>query len=183
MKKFLPILAVAFVMGVISYFITSKSKPSVLPPALQVHSWKGVVPGKTTTQEIQKSLGAPLSSVPTGTGVVLTYPSSNEYWNNEITTQQNRVVFVKERAFPLTEGSYEERKKNFTSTPIQLYGPDSIIDICLFVYVEQGTALLANPNTNVLYEQWYFPPTTFNQFLQMPEVQGFSVERARGSDI
>lgn len=183
MKKLLPLMIVALIAGAISFFITSSKKTPILPPSFQSQSWKGITPGKTTVQELQKSFGTPISSTTTGAGVVFLYPSENKYWNNEITAQQNEVVFIKERAFPLTEGSYEERKKSLSSNFVQLYGPDSIIDIFLFVYPEEGTALLANPNKNVLYEQWYFPPTTLNQFLRTPEAQGFFIERPRGSDI
>jgi len=184
MKRVILVAVLALSFGVIAYFLTLQTnvqKGAV--PISQTQLWKGVLPGKTTITDVYQTLGPPLVTLSTADTTTLAYPTTNEHWSNDISVRQGGVVFIKERIFPLEAGSYEKRKVALTSSPVQLFGPDSNINIFLFVYLNQGIALSANPISNTLYEVWYFPPTDITGFLSFPETKGFSVTPIMGSDI
>ena len=179
MKKLFVVGAIAILFGVIAFILSSNKKAPPLPTASQRNS---VLPGKTTTEEALQLLGQAQTSSVSGDTTTLFYPTNNQYWNNQVVTHQNIVQFIKEKIFPIQEGSFSRRKQSFFSTPIRLFGPDSNIGIFLYVFLDKGTALLANPTTDTTYEQWYFPPLDIQTFLLLPETTGFSLSQTTGSD-
>lgn len=166
-------------------YIYTRSLQKAVPPTIteKPNSWSGVVPGETTIDEIYQRLGAPISSSESATGTMLSYPSSNKYWTNDVDTSQNKVTFIKERVFAPAEISLKKRINDLGGNPITLFGPEFHSGINLYAFPSVGVALYGNQSQDTTYEVWRFPPTTLQGLLALPEAKDFSttISRPAGS--
>ncbi len=187
MKKGLLIIALfAIIVGIVAFIYTRGSKapqltasPTPTPYNLPtVNSWKGIVPGSSTTQDLVTKLGASSPGTQSGAITTYTFPSANQYWKNEVDVENNTVSFIRERIFAPSDVSYKSLAATLKESPIKLYGPDSQSGTYLFLYPQEGVAYLTNSFQNTVYQVWRFSPTAVDGFLSLPQAAGYSITLA-----
>lgn len=184
-RIFVVVLLLAVTAAVAFGFFFGK-RPLPAPPAPEPAegvTWQGVRPGTTTKDELVGLLGPPASRSATGNTEMLFYPSTNQYWRHQVAVRGNSVGFVREYVFAPADTSFKNRLKNFTTVPVRLYGPDSLLGVFAFVFLDQGVGFVANEGKDRVYEVWYFTPLPLRDFLLLPEVKGYSLQQRAQPDI
>ncbi len=176
-KKIIFIGLIFLGVAIAAFFYTRiVRQPPLLPTQQAINSWSGVTPGQTSSDDLYRQLGAPISSIESALGKTFSYPSNNKYWTNDIDVKENRVTFIKERIFAPNETSLKKYIGNIGGDWIQLYGPESLSSgIYLFSYPNKGIALYGSQEQDIIYETWRFPPMTIQLFLALPQAQGYSL--------
>lgn len=130
----------------------------------EVAKFKEIVPGNTyKEEEINKTLGAPVSSTLSGEVKINNYPSSNEYRTNDIEFINGEVDFIKEVVNLDDNRTAEDIRKIYGVTEYVLYENVSDSYFNLYVYPKNGIAYLGH-NDGTILEIWYFKPTDINTF-------------------
>lgn len=154
-KKYgLAILIVTSTMGIFFVFLYKNIYP-IKKPKTQI-GWNGVVPGKSTEQDVLKTLGQPKNK----DGNILNYGSKSETRDNKITIVNGTAVLIKEMIAFSENRSVEEITVKHGDAKNVLYGKESVNGNYLFVYPDQGIAYIGNPTTKTLVEIWYFEPVS-----------------------
>lgn len=173
MKRFLVVgaaLLVVFAVG--AYFAGRKTvEPQQEPtpaPTAAFNSWQGAYPGKTTVSELTGLFGLPTSISQNGEQKTLYYPSTNQYWKNEVETKNETVFFMRERLFDPSERSLAVLSSQVPGQTTVLYGPDFESGYLLYAYPESGIAFYAQEDRKVVYEIWRFAPMSLRGFLSLP---------------
>ena len=183
-SKLLIILAIgAFVIAALFIMkkLTPKEvvvvKPSPTPYSLPtVNNWNGVVPGVSTMQDATTKMGLPISTQTNGSQQTILYHSNNPYWNNEITSNNQTITFIREYVFPPDEVSYKKLSVNIYIKPTVLYNSDYSGGLVLYTYPSLGLAYKTNVESNTVYEIWRFAPTSLQDFLSLPQASGYSTQ-------
>ena len=161
---FLAFLATVLVTLKFLIYIT----PIPLQPSSvsQSNTWKEIVPQVSTSKDLQKILGQPIDIQKEKDLVVYFYPSETENWPTKIyvseTTQ--KVTLIK-RFFPSPSETYQSFISQFGPPDKELFGPHQGAGFSVFVFLKKGVAIVANPNSGMILEIWYFSPTTLEDFL------------------
>jgi len=161
-KLILIIVIIAFV--VLSYFLyinrrAAPPTPPAAPPQQSV--WKGIVPGTSTEEEVKQKLGTPKSEGEN----LLEFESTSPTRNHTVSLEESVVGLIKEVVSYRDTTKVSDLRAQYGETSDVLYGPDAENGYYLFVYSEKGVAYLGNPATETLLEIWYFPATTFEDFV------------------
>lgn len=184
MKQKLLIITVVFVIMLFSFaYISrrSKEKSESTQNKVEQVSWKNIKAGETTIDDLGK-IGEPIETKKTDQGEVLYYPTLNQYLQNEVEVQDNKVAFIKEVLYASEDRSLKNKMDALDSSYQVLYGPDSNSGILLIAYPEKGVAYLANQQGDFTFEAWYFPPTTLDGLLSLPQLSGYSIEEMQRLD-
>ena len=197
MKKYIIFIVVFFflalVVGIV-YNVRSQGSETVLPPnsvsfskqtptaSLSPAPSSGIRVGLTTPVDLVALLGDPVGTKNEKGQSILMYPTKNKYWNNEYFFQNNTLVFVRERIFPLSKDSYVKRVAPVNGSPTILYGPDARSGILLYVFPNKGVSFLANKDTGFVYEAWTHPQETINNLLTLPQFQKYSLSQTFGKE-
>ncbi len=180
MKKAAIIVVVVLILLALcgGFLLSSKKAPLPSPsPAISVpnfETWNDVQPGKTTFDELLQIKGGPLYLLQTGTTTTLFYPTSVSTRKTQVETANNQILFVKQLIFEDDPHSLRVLTEQFSTQPVILYGPDVYSSIFLYTYLEEGKAFLAREEDDIVYEVWYFPPSSLPEFLNQPFAQGYS---------
>lgn len=150
-----------------------KASP-VQPSPVYQGSWNGIQPGRTTQEQLFVSAGPPVSTDSFLSETVYAYKSGSPYWTNSVFVRGKIVTFVRERLFPPSETSYVKRTMIIGGDPVRLYGESFSPNIFLYAFLEYGVALVANKESDIVYEAWYFSPIPLSSFLSLPQVRGYS---------
>ena len=126
---------------------------------------KGVVPGKTTKEEVIKNLGEPAKSKTEEGMDVLEYPSTHELMPHAVYVKDGVVVLV---------GAHISEDDDFTvSEVIAKYGQPAkktysyYSDGALtYIYPSRGLALIADEDLDVVFEEQCFVPMSLEQYMQ-----------------
>lgn len=180
------IVVLALFAGLAAFFYTRSAKqpqrppgPTPTPYALPtVNSWNGIVPGSSTTQDLATKLGNLSAGAQSGTITTYSFPSTNQYWKNEVDVENDAVTFVRERIFPPANVSLKSLTANLTEKSVVLYGPDHASGTLLYVYPASGIAYLANSFRDTVYQVWRFPSTPIDKFLTLPQAAGYGLAPA-----
>ncbi len=145
--------------------------------------WRGISPGETTRAQLEEQFGRPtaLRDIPGGT--VLEYPSVNEYWTNSVSVRGGVVGVAIERLFPPQDTSFANKARSFKEEPVVLFGDDADSNIFLFVFETRGVGFVANKDSDVVFEVWYFPPGPVSSLLSLPEFSSYSTSPGTRRDI
>ena len=168
MKKKLITLG-AVILALLSMFflyLLTTRKPNTLPSqAIPNVSFKSLVPGESTEEDVIDLLGNPkIEGVDRDNGHLLEFDSDSSVYNNQITLDNGVVDIIKE-IVTLKNPKYADGIKRFYGEPkYVLYGSDSYAGFNLYVYAESGVAYLGNPDSGLLLQIWYFPSTTYEMF-------------------
>ena len=184
MKKSLVFIVIlALIAGLTAFFYTrSGGQPqtnlSTTPTPYNLSTlnmWNGISPGKSSTQDLVTNLKEASPGAQNGNVTTYSYPSTNQYWKNEVDVENDTVVFIRERIFPPTETSFKILTAKIAEKPTPLYGPDHQSGTLLYLYPANGVAYMANSIQDTVYQIWRFPSTTTQGFLSMPQSSGYGL--------
>lgn len=126
-----------------------------------------ITPGQTTTEQLKKSLGEPLSQ----SGNTLNYSSSNQYRPITINTTNDKVSLIIEPVIKTEKGQLSDFIKLLGQPEAIVYGEHQAAAPGHF-WGAKGILVFGNPISNIILEIWYFPPTTLDSFLvQYPDIK------------
>ena len=145
--------------------------PSNISPS-PTPSLKDILPGKSTEDDVIKTLGKPISI----NGNLQNYKSKSPTEDNQISYQSGFVDFTKEIIGYTEKRNPDEITTKYGVSQNMLYGPDSVNGYYLFVYPTGGIAYLGNPITKSLLEIWRFIPTDINTLINN-WAQNYSIEQ------
>lgn len=161
--KYLSVL-ILFIAAVVFFifYLGSKRPPVTQPNQINFES---ITPGKSTTSDVNKVLGTPISQTQVNGYDLSDYKSTSPTRNNQVYYTNGTAQLIKEIvSFKDLKKVSDVTKKYGTPTNI-LYGPDTVSGFYLFVYLDKGIAYLGNPNTGDLLEIWYFSPMSLDNFI------------------
>lgn len=137
---------------------------SVPKPIDKIASFKEIVPGETSLEEVNRLLGNPTSATTSGNITISDYKSSNEYRKHQVETENGNVLFVKEVVNMTDKINAEEIRKIYGIAPYILYEKSHQNPFDLYVYPSNGIAYIGHEDGTVS-EIWYFKTTTINNFI------------------
>lgn len=164
-NKRILVLVLVFVVVVVAFFFLRSRRVSPPPPPLPTAgaSYKSLVPGVSTKDEVVARLGVPLNDTDSA---VLNYKSTNPNLPHNVSIEGNIAVFIKEQVTLEDKITKEGLIRLYGQPPEELYGPYSVNGFNLYVYPDKGVAFLGHVTGSGVLEIWYFPPTTIDVFLQ-----------------
>jgi len=148
-----------------AYLTREKNVPSASPtPAPKTASYKDIIPGVATEEELNKILGTPLRTTIDGSEKTDEYKSTSELRHHIAIIQSGKVVFIKEIVSAHDTIKSPNIVSIYGTAPNILYNkyPNSTFD--LYVYPANGIAYLGHKDGGLL-EIWYFQPTTIGNFI------------------
>lgn len=161
LKKYFIFILLAFVAASLLLIRLLLKKPaSLIPTPSSVPSWQGIIPGKTTTDELSSQLGQPQEIA----DKTYFYSSTNQFRPNEVVLKDDKVGLVKEKIIG-KEKIFSDFTSKFGEPEAVLYGPDSPAGFYLHLFLKNGLAVLANSEGGTVLEVWYFSPTTLSEFI------------------
>ncbi|MDO8488095.1 MAG: hypothetical protein Q7S31_02140 [bacterium] len=153
-------LAVLSALAVIYLFVSAQ--PKSLAPA-----WKGIQVGRDSKDQVVSKLGSPLAATASADGLDrLDFPSSNQYWPHEVFFKSNTSQLIRERLLKTTPGELQTYLTRYGQPEAVLNNTLTGLEFYLHVWPASGIAVNANPTAGVVFEVWYFSPTTLAKFQQ-----------------
>ena len=155
-KKGLALIGFALVL-VIMITVVLQQKQRVLYP------WNGVIPGKTSIADLEKTLGQPVGTKQQGDQVVYGFKSDYPSFPHEVVTNNTGTVSFVREWIPT-----ENPKK--IADYLKELGPPQLITTSLdegytiYAFPSRGIAFNAHTVTGTLFHIWHFSPTTVDQF-------------------
>jgi len=112
-----------------------------------------IVPGKSTTKDVEKINGLPISSSTTGDKAYLYYPTPFKGLFNKILLINNVVVYAQEAVFSNYRGDYNSFTQSFGQPAFTIYNEQSPLDFPWSVFLEHGVAVQSSSNdvTGIIY--------------------------------
>lgn len=161
LKKNILIVLLAFlatILLVLKVFIIPQEKPR--PPA--GISWKGIVPGETQELEVKSKLGEPENTSQQGPQTIFSFGSETGP-ADRIISENNIVGIIKIHYFE--EQSLDSFFAEYGKPDGEFWGEYKTVGFKTYVFLKNGIALVANPNSGIVVQIWYFKPTTITEFL------------------
>ncbi|MEK7578064.1 MAG: hypothetical protein AAB492_05680 [Patescibacteria group bacterium] len=163
--KIIIVVIIAILLG-IWFFVPRSSTPKTqqLPLSIQQSSYRSLIPGKTLKSIVDDFLGKPIKATIIDGSLIQEYPSLDKERSVSVYLNKDEVVsLIIEPVLP--SAPFSEVYENFQKPDLVLYGPYSPLGFNLFVSLTRGMAVLANPDSQIIYERWYFPITNKDYFL------------------
>ncbi|HBL52191.1 MAG: hypothetical protein A3D24_00525 [Candidatus Blackburnbacteria bacterium RIFCSPHIGHO2_02_FULL_39_13] len=165
-KKHFVIISLAFVASILVAIkilvpapTTVSSTPSPIPKA---QSWNGVVPGQTTIQNLPESIGKSEATLNQNGQTTYEVERKGGGPPHEVITQNNTVELVKDRVL---SGNISTFKNNYGEPEGEYFGEHQSVGFKTYVWAKDGVAVVAHEKEGVIFEVWYFQPTTLQVFL------------------
>lgn len=164
-SKIITLLVVLSLSSIAYLFFQTRPAGFSKPP-----QWKGIKIGSDTKEDVVKKLGhEPQSSTTSASGQeILNFSSEHPYWPDQvyIDPQKQKAALIKERVLNTTPNELKTYLDKFGPPDIIIASNDDLpaLGFRLHVFVKSGLAVNANPNNGVVFEVWYFPPTTLEKF-------------------
>jgi len=163
------LLTILVVLMIVNKFITQEKtqntkSQNLTQPTEKPPSFKDVVPGKSTKEEVIAKLGNPVKEE-TGKNL-LEFKSTAPGKPHQILLEGDKVSLIKETVTLEDKKTVNDIKKVYGEPKYVLYGPRYIAGFHLFVYPEKGIAYIGQEQSGVLLEVWYFYPTTLEEFIK-----------------
>lgn len=132
----------------------------------QDNTFQNITPGKTSQKNLEKNFGKPVLIEPLGNNDVYYYPVETQNWSNlfYVNKDKQTVDLIKNYS-PGKEESYQSFINRFGNPDKKLYGPHAQNGFFVFVFLTKGVAVVANPDSGLIMEIWYFAPTTNEDFM------------------
>ena len=158
-------LALCLVSLLSIVYLVWKTKP---PLSLVAPTWKNIDVGRDTKEDVIKKLGPPVSSTTSALGQeILDYQSDHKNWPHQVYVNQKQTSnLVKERLLNTVSGELKTYLDKYGPPDAILASRDELpaLGFKLYVFPKLGTAVNTNPTNGVVFEIWYFPPTTLEKF-------------------
>lgn len=174
MKKKLIIISItiACTLGIYLYFkLVDQDKNSTLtesvtPGELSKKSpkYENVQVGESNKEDVIENFGEPINEKVQGNYKVLEFVSDNPNFNNEVFFENDNAEFIKRIIVKENNINLNDYEKDLDTTKYVLYSYSSTFGTNLVVYPQSGIAFVAHTNTGIVYEIWYFEPTTLEIF-------------------
>lgn len=158
--------SVLFFLKAIIKITLFKSPP---PEPYQKNLLEDIVRKSFSLEDIENNLGQPIKTEIENNQKVFYYHSHLENWPIKVYVSQKdqKVTLIKE-FFPQNK-SYQDFLAKLGPPEKELFGPFSQIGFSVFVFPKKGIALVANTQENLVFEIWYFSPTTIENFVKKYE--------------
>jgi len=165
-KKNWLILTLSFLVGVLLFL---KLLIKITPKTQQVNqsnTWKQITPQISTQKDLEKKLGPPLETQKEKEYIVYFYPSEVENWPTKIyISEKDKKVSLVKLFFP--KENFQNLLNQLGPPDKQLFGPHEGAGLSVFVLSKKGVAAIANQESGIILELWYFPPTTLENFIAL----------------
>lgn len=184
-QRFLLLIAITLISAlVVVLFLHSRPSPPLpsATPTPTVVGWKGVIPGTSSAQEVERLLGTPVKIVPEKNLVTYHYSIPAKRATDQVIFTNNTTGVIKIWPKDADNRSLVSALKNYAETPAVLYGPDSSSGILLHLLPGSGVAFLANPRGDLIFETWYFALATTEGFLSSPWGQKYNLNEQQRED-
>lgn len=159
----LSLFSLLFVLGNVS---NKKSNTTPIQNLTQA-TFNSLTPGVSTANDVTSKLGKPINTGPNS----LEFKSLSPNRNNQVNIDQGVVSLVKEIITLQDTRRITDITKTYGLAQKILYGPDAAAGFYLFTYPQNGIAYVGHPESGLLLEIWYFPPT---------DLAGFEANYAKG---
>lgn len=162
------------VFSALIYFYSPLSKPTspksvtVTPTATPTTSAvfpDRIYPGTTKVADLLKIKGEPTTKTVFNNQTVYHYQSTVPNWFTQFYLQADVVKLIIEPIFAGDQRTKDILFQKYGTPPLILFGDLSPAGKDLFVYPSLGVATLASNYTNIVYEIWYFPSMTKDDFI------------------
>src|SRR4030042_549732 len=166
-KILLPLFIISLIsIGYIIYISLPKGNiPKKTTPIPKTGaSYNNLTPGVSTTSDITKTMGNPVKENQNGLDTTLEYKSNNPNFNNEFNVRSGVLYFVKQQVIKADQISITDINKKYGSYEYVLYGPLSTSGFNLYIFPNKGVSYIGNQFSSIIFEIWYFPPTTIEDF-------------------
>jgi hypothetical protein len=169
-RKLLIVIIVVLLVGIAAFFWSRRiqAPPSSITPTPTPYigvGFRGMDISSATIDTVRQTLGVPLREDFGQAEKTLVYPSGiDTRVLNVRVNQDGEVALIVEPQKPGTKWSTLRASLGIEDT--SFYGHFSTSGYKLYVYFSKGTAALANVETDTVWEQWFFPPTTSEVFLK-----------------
>jgi hypothetical protein len=171
MKRYFPIFIVLLaIIGIIVGVVLSNGQRSQLPvqpaptPVPRI-GFKGIDVNTATTGGVISALGNPARTDRGQNQTTLIYASG--VGNQPIDVNADANNKVSSIVVPAAQGTkLSVLSATLGKEDVVLYGTGYYSGYYLYTYLSQGTAILANPQTDDVKEQIYFPLSDLSTFLQ-----------------
>ena len=140
--------------------------PSTPTPTIIVSYQGQIFPGKSSSTDLAKLKGEPANKTTFNNQTIYNYQATAPNWFNQFYVQDNLIKLIIEPIFPGDQRDKSTLIKSYGVPTLTLYGDLSDAGKDLFVYPSLGVAMLASNYTDILYEIWYFEPTTNDAFIK-----------------
>jgi len=178
-KKYWFLIFLSFLATILAFLKLLLHFTSI--PETTKNTWNNISPGLTTKADLEKIIGKSTPWKQEGDFSIFLYPSENQNWPTEIYFSQKakKVELIKEY-FPKENKNYQNFINLYGQPDKELFGPHQGAGFSVFVFLKRGVAIVANPESGLILEVWYFPPNIslgdfiekFGQNLQQaPEVK------------
>ena len=164
----LGLLSLSSIAFVVYKYQTNKSIVTSTPTINAIGTdYKGLLPGKSTEEEIVNTLGIPIKESTTDNAKILEYKSKNPNYNNTFYTQQGILNLAKEIITPDDNIKISNIAEQYGNYEEVLYKSGSEVGFNLYIYPDKGIAYIGHQPSGIVIEVWYFPPTDFENFKKM----------------
>lgn len=154
-----PMVFASILVGLIVLVLVYSFLTSIKPTP----SWNELKPGTSTKKDVEKKLGEPKKQIDIKNFKVLGYKSDFENRLHEIWLESEKVVLIKEQINPKANKKLSSFK-DLSGNRLKLYSVNFGEAQVLNFYEEDGLAILANKNTGLVTEVWYFKPMNAGNF-------------------
>lgn len=182
LKKYWLFVLLGFVVTtlvVLKVFLPKVVNTTQTTPLPKTESFKGIVPGVTTPEDLNKILGQPDSTLSNLSENTLAYPREGGGPSHLARVgNDNKVEFFKQQAL---EGNLSTYVEKYGKHEGEYYGDLQESGLKVYVWATKGIAVLASVNNGYLFEVWYFKPISLTEFLSRwgtsltaePKTQGY----------
>ncbi|MBD3279333.1 MAG: hypothetical protein GF390_01320 [Candidatus Pacebacteria bacterium] len=165
-KWFFILLAVSFVVVIVSVVFKLFTPPTPKLAPAQDNSWQGITPGFSDLADVQAKMGEPIKIEKTTFGTKLQYRSKYPTMPHEIqTNQQGEVQFIKQYLDYENPENINDYQGSFGEADLELFMLNNS-PLKAYIYLDKGVVILAHSSDGAVEQKWYFTPTTKKAFLQ-----------------
>lgn len=141
------------------------SRDKTSPQSTAGVAWQDtVVPGSTTKEELEAKLGPPKEVTEENGQLTYAYESGSEFLPHTVSFDDNKVTLVKEKIIAGEQNTLDLFRQKYGPEDTQLY-EDQPTSLAGYFWGELGLLIFANKIDGTIFEIWYFPPTSYQQFL------------------
>lgn len=159
------ILSILYIISVTQIPSNKKVAPSATPSTNKIASFKSLVPGTATENDVNNALGNPISTTFTDGDKVNEYKSTVENIPNSAYFSNDKMVLFKETIGSNDNVTADTVMKTYGVSPNLLYTNIPNSSFNLYVYPSNGIAYVGHED-GTLFEIWYFQPTTIDEVLK-----------------
>lgn len=158
------IIIVALLYGILSARKEATEKPDGPSGRVGIETSEGIKPGITTPSDLEK-IRTPreVQQNPDGASTYV-FGQKTDPNPDEAVIENDKVVFFKKRPTQEDFSNISQVIEKYKNPDFILFSsiPDSIV----FIFLDEGLAVIADKDSGVIHELRYFVPTTKENFIQ-----------------